>query len=55
MDRRPLHTSETTTNPWRLVDPSCLISLVGRQCERFALGSAERKPALTTAITYHAA
>lgn len=56
MDRRTLHTNETAINLWRLVTPSRLISLVARQCERFAqMGSTARKPAPTTAITYLAA
>lgn len=56
MGRRTLHTNETAINPWRLVTPSRLISLVARQCERFArMGSAAPKPAPSTAITYLAA
>lgn len=49
MDRRTL-TINGTASQWRLVNPSRLVSLVGRQCERFApMGSGELKPAYSSA------
>ena len=44
MDRRTLTINEIASQ-WRLVNPSRLVSLVGRQCEQPAdTGIGERKP-----------
>lgn len=44
MDRRTLTINETASH-WRLVNPSRLVSLAGRQCEQSAdTGTGERKP-----------
>lgn len=50
MDRRPLITNGTHKNLWRLDTPSRLVSLVGRECERFAVAG-KQQPAYDTATS----